>query len=160
MNNNNKFQLGRWQHLLALGFGAGLAPRAPGTFGTLVAIPFIMAFAALGTVWYLAFLLLGTVLGIYICGKTAEDVGEHDHGAIVWDEVIGFALTMLLVPLSVQSLLIGFLLFRLFDIVKPWPIRWFDLRVHGGLGIMLDDILAAVPAWLILQLLFYYQLLN
>ncbi|MDX1538097.1 phosphatidylglycerophosphatase A [Arsukibacterium sp.] len=155
-----KFQLSRWQHLLALGFGAGLAPKAPGTFGTLVAIPFIIGFAALGFIWYLAFLLAGTVLGIYICGKTARDVGEHDHGAIVWDEVIGYALTMLLVPLSVQSLLIGFLLFRFFDILKPWPIRWLDRRIHGGLGIMLDDLLAAVPAWLILQLLFYYQLLN
>lgn len=158
--NNTKFQLSRWQHLLALGFGAGLAPKAPGTFGTLVAIPFIIGFAILGLVWYLAFLAVGTALGVYICGKTARDVGEHDHGAIVWDEVIGYALTMLLVPLSVQSLLLGFLLFRFFDIVKPWPIRWFDQRVHGGLGIMLDDLLAAVPAWLILQLLFYYQLLN
>jgi len=157
---NIKFQLKRWQHLLALGFGAGLAPKAPGTFGTLVAIPFIIFFAALGLVWYLAFLVAGTLLGIYICGKTAKDVGEHDHGAIVWDEVIGYALTMLLVPVSVQSLLIGFLLFRFFDIVKPWPIRWFDQRVHGGLGIMLDDLLAAVPAWLILQVLFYYQILN
>ncbi|WP_214000176.1 phosphatidylglycerophosphatase A [Arsukibacterium sp.] len=155
-----KFQLGRWQHLLALGFGAGLAPRAPGTFGTLVAIPFIIGFASLGVVWYLAFLLAGAVLGIYICGKTARDVGEHDHGAIVWDEVIGYALAMLLVPITAQSLLIGFLLFRFFDILKPWPIRWFDKRVHGGLGIMLDDLLAAVPVWLILQLLFYYQFLN
>lgn len=155
-----KFQLRRWQHLVALGFGAGLAPKAPGTFGTLIAIPFIIAFATLGLTWYLFFLVAGTVLGIYICGKTAQDVGEHDHGAIVWDEIIGFALTMLMVPLSVQSLVLGFLLFRFFDIVKPWPIRWFDRRVHGGLGIMLDDLLAAVPAWLILQLLLYYQLLN
>lgn len=155
-----KFQLSRWQHLLALGFGAGLAPRAPGTFGTLVAIPFVIALAALGLIWYLAFLVAGTVLGIYICGKTARDVGEHDHGAIVWDEIIGFALTMLLVPVSAPSLLIGFLLFRFFDILKPWPIRWLDRRIHGGLGIMLDDLLAAVPAWLILQLLLYYQLLN
>ncbi|MBV2128037.1 phosphatidylglycerophosphatase A family protein [Arsukibacterium indicum] len=155
-----KFQLSRWQHMLALGFGAGLAPRAPGTFGTLVAIPFVIALAALGLVWYLVFLLAGTVLGIYICGKTARDVGEHDHGAIVWDEIIGYALTMLLVPVSVQSLLIGFLLFRFFDILKPWPIRWLDRRIHGGLGIMLDDLMAAVPAWLILQLLLYYQLLS
>ncbi|KKO44154.1 phosphatidylglycerophosphatase [Arsukibacterium ikkense] len=158
--NKVRFQLSRWQHLLALGFGAGLAPKAPGTFGTLVAIPFIMAFAALGLTWYLAFLVAGTVLGVYICGKTADDVGEHDHGAIVWDEIIGYALTMLLVPISVQSVVAGFLLFRFFDIVKPWPIRWFDQKVHGGLGIMLDDILAALPAWLILQLLLHYQLLN
>ncbi|MDX1678599.1 phosphatidylglycerophosphatase A [Arsukibacterium sp.] len=155
-----KFDLTRWQHLLALGFGAGLAPRAPGTFGTLVAIPFIIGFSALGVSGYLAFLVVGTALGVYICGKTARDVGEHDHGAIVWDEVIGFALTMLLVPVSWQSLLIGFLLFRFFDILKPWPIQWLDRRIHGGLGIMLDDLLAAVPAWLILQLLVYWQFLN
>lgn len=155
-----KFQLRRWQHLLALGFGSGLAPKAPGTFGTLVAIPFVVGFAALGLTWYLAFLVAGTLLGVYICGKTAADVGEHDHGAIVWDEVIGYTLTMLLVPISIQSVLLGFLLFRFFDIVKPWPIRWCDQRVHGGLGIMLDDLLAAVPAWLILQLLLHYQLLN
>lgn len=157
---NSLFDLTRWQHLLALGFGAGLAPKAPGTFGTLVALPFIIGFAALGHYWYLAFLVLGTALGIYICGKTALDVGEHDHGAIVWDEIIGYALTMFLVPLSWQSLLIGFLLFRLFDIVKPWPIGWVDKKVHGGLGVMVDDILAAVPAWLILQILLYYQFLG
>ncbi|KKO50011.1 phosphatidylglycerophosphatase [Arsukibacterium sp. MJ3] len=158
--NNVKFQLRRWQHFLALGFGAGLAPKAPGTVGTLVAIPFIVAFASLGVIWYGLFLAVGTLLGIYVCGKAAKDVGEHDHGAIVWDEIIGFALTMLLVPLSVQTLLAGFLLFRFFDIVKPWPIRWFDKKVHGGLGIMLDDLLAAVPCWLILQALLHYQVLS
>jgi phosphatidylglycerophosphatase A len=157
---NVKFQLRRWQHFLALGFGAGLAPKAPGTVGTLVAIPFIVAFASLGVIWYGLFLTVGTLLGIYVCGKAAKDVGEHDHGAIVWDEIIGFALTMLLVPLSVQTLLAGFLLFRFFDIVKPWPIRWFDKKVHGGLGIMLDDLLAAVPCWLILQALLHYQVLS
>mgnify|MGYP003633761507 CR=1 FL=1 len=157
---NVKFQLSRWQHFLALGFGAGLAPQAPGTFGTLVAVPFVIVFSSLGLYAYLAFLVSGTLLGIYICGKTAQDVGEHDHGAIVWDEIIGYGLTMLLVPVSWQSLLLGFLLFRFFDIVKPWPIRWFDQRVHGGTGIMLDDLLAAVPAWLILQLLVHYQFLN
>lgn len=146
-----KFQLSKWQHFLALGFGSGLAPKAPGTFGTLVALPLVWLLSLAGMAWFVGFLVLGTLLGVYVCGKAAADVGEHDHGAIVWDEIIGFTLTMLLVPVSVLSLLIGFALFRFFDIVKPWPIRWFDQRVHGGFGIMLDDLLAALPALAILQ---------
>ena len=150
-----KFQLNKWQHFLALGFGSGLAPKAPGTFGTLVALPLVWLLSLAGTVWFVAFLVLGTLLGIYVCGKTAADVGEHDHGAIVWDEVIGFTLTMLLIPVTLTTLLLGFVLFRFFDIVKPWPIRWFDQRVHGGFGIMLDDLLAALPALAILHGLLY-----
>ncbi|CAM5192145.1 phosphatidylglycerophosphatase A family protein [Alishewanella longhuensis] len=146
-----QFQLTKWQHFLALGFGSGLAPKAPGTFGTLVALPLVWLLSLAGTGWFVTFLVAGTLLGIYVCGKAAADVGEHDHGAIVWDEIIGFTLTMLLVPVSVTSLLLGFALFRFFDIVKPWPIRWFDQRVHGGFGIMLDDLLAALPALAILQ---------
>ncbi|GHG63997.1 phosphatidylglycerophosphatase A [Alishewanella longhuensis] len=147
------FQLTKWQHFLALGFGSGLAPKAPGTFGTLVALPLVWLLSLAGTSWFVAFLVVGTLLGIYVCGKAAADVGEHDHGAIVWDEIIGFTLTMLLVPVSIMSLLVGFALFRFFDIVKPWPIRWFDQRVHGGFGIMLDDLLAALPALVILHAL-------
>jgi len=150
-----KFQLNKWQHFLALGFGSGLAPKAPGTFGTLVALPLVWLLSLAGTAWFVAFLVAGTLLGIYVCGKTAADVGEHDHGAIVWDEVIGFTLTMLLIPVTLTTLLLGFVLFRFFDIVKPWPIRWFDRRVHGGFGIMLDDLLAALPALAILHGLLY-----
>lgn len=156
----HKFNLKQWQHMLALGFGSGLAPKAPGTFGTLAAIPLILLFAMLGDLAYLSFIVCGSLLGVYICGKAAADVGEHDHGAIVWDEIIGFALTMLFVPLSWLTLVLGFALFRFFDIVKPWPIRWCDRRVHGGLGIMLDDVLAAIPAWLILQALVQYFTLG
>lgn len=149
------FQLTKWQHFFALGFGSGLAPKAPGTFGTLVALPLVWLLSLAGTTWFIGFLVAGTLLGIYVCGKTATDVGEHDHGAIVWDEVMGFTLTMLLVPITFATLLLGFVLFRFFDIVKPWPIRWFDQRVHGGLGIMLDDLLAALPALAILHGLLY-----
>lgn len=155
-----QFQLSKWQHFLALGFGSGLAPKAPGTFGTLVALPLVWLLSLAGTGWFVAFLVAGTLLGIYVCGKAAADVGEHDHGAIVWDEIIGFTLTMLLVPISLTSLLLGFALFRFFDIVKPWPIRWFDQRVHGGFGIMLDDLLAALPALLILHSLVYLGWLS
>jgi len=155
-----QFQLSKWQHFLALGFGSGLAPKAPGTFGTLVALPLVWLLSLAGTGWFVAFLVAGTLLGIYVCGKAAADVGEHDHGAIVWDEIIGFTLTMLLVPISLTSLLLGFALFRFFDIVKPWPIRWFDQRVHGGFGIMLDDLLAALPALAILHSLVYLGWLS
>ncbi|GGW50550.1 phosphatidylglycerophosphatase A family protein [Alishewanella tabrizica] len=154
------FQLSKWQHFLALGFGSGLAPKAPGTFGTLVALPLVWLLSLAGTAWFIAFLLLGTLLGIYVCGKTAADVGEHDHGAIVWDEIIGFTLTMLFVPVSLGTLVLGFVLFRFFDIVKPWPIRWCDQRVHGGLGIMLDDILAALPALGLMHLVLYLGWLS
>lgn len=155
-----QFQLHKWQHFLALGFGSGLAPKAPGTFGTLVALPIVWLLSLAGTSWFVLFLVLGSLLGIYVCGKTAKDVGEHDHGAIVWDEVMGYTLTMLLVPVSLSTLLVGFVLFRLFDIVKPWPIRWFDQRVHGGFGIMLDDLLAALPALAILHGLLHFGWIN
>lgn len=155
-----KFHLAKWQHLLALGFGSGLAPKAPGTFGTLVALPIVWLLSFAGTAWFVVFLVAGSLLGVYVCGKAAADAGEHDHGAIVWDEIMGFTLTMLLIPVTFTNLLIGFVLFRFFDIVKPWPIRWFDRRVHGGLGIMLDDLLAALPALGILHTLLYFGWLT
>jgi phosphatidylglycerophosphatase A len=102
---------------------------------------------------YAVFLLSGFLLGVWICGKTARDIGVHDHGGIVWDEFIGFWLTMFLAPPGLFWLLSGFVLFRVFDIVKPWPIRWFDRHVHGGFGIMIDDVLAGVMAWICLQLM-------
>lgn len=140
-------------HLLAFGFGSGLMPKAPGTFGTLAAVPFYLLMAQLPLAGYLAVLLLVILAGIPICGRTSRDLGVHDHGGIVWDEFAGFFLTMTAVPLAWQWVVAGFLLFRLFDILKPWPIGWLDRRVGGGLGIMLDDLLAGGFAWLVLQLL-------
>ena len=148
-----QFNLKKWYQFLALGFGSGLAAKAPGTFGTLAAVPLVALLLWLGNVYLLSFVLLGSVLGVYLCGQTAADIGEHDHGAIVWDEIIGFGITMLWLPLHWQTLLAGFVLFRLFDIVKPWPISWLDKKVHGGIGIMLDDILAGVAALLLMHLL-------
>lgn len=147
------FNLKKWYQFLALGFGSGLAPKAPGTFGTLAAVPLVTLLMWAGNVYLLAFVVLGALLGIYICDRTAKDVGVHDHGAIVWDEIIGFGITMLWLPLHWQTLLLGFVLFRLFDIVKPWPISWLDKKVHGGVGIMLDDVVAGVFALVALQLL-------
>ncbi|TFH74803.1 phosphatidylglycerophosphatase A [Gammaproteobacteria bacterium LSUCC0112] len=140
-------------HFLAFGLGSGAAPHAPGTFGTLAALALYLVLPAMPPVVYLLFLLAGFVLGVWLCGKTAQDIGVHDHGGIVWDEFIGYWLTMFLAPPGLVWLLCGFVLFRVFDIIKPWPIRWFDRHVHGGFGIMIDDVLAGVMAWICLQLL-------
>ncbi len=140
-------------HLLAFGFGSGLAPKAPGTFGTLVAVPLYVLMADLSMTLYLALLLVGSLLGIWICGRTSEDLGVHDHGGIVWDEIAGYLLTMAFAPPGWIWLLVGFLLFRFFDILKPWPIRWLDRQVAGGFGIMLDDLMAGIYAGLVMLLL-------
>jgi phosphatidylglycerophosphatase A len=139
-------------HLLAFGFGTGLSPYAPGTFGTLVGIPFVLLMAPLGLVAQLALVVAGFLLGVYVCGESARRLGVHDHGGIVWDEVIGYAVTMLAVPAEPAWLLAGFALFRFFDIVKPWPIREADHSLKGGVGIMLDDVLAGIFAGAILYL--------
>lgn len=139
--------------LIAFGFGAGLSPKAPGTAGTLVAIPLFCLLATLPSAAYLAVVALAALAGIPICGDAARRFGVHDHQGIVWDEIVGYWITMALVPVSPTSLVLGFVLFRAFDIFKPWPIRWADRHVGGGLGIMLDDILAGIAAWVVLQLL-------
>ena len=139
-----KFNLCNKVHLLATGFGSGLAPVSPGTFGTLAAVPFYLMFVYSPTWVFWLFTLITCLVGPYICGKAADDIGVHDHKAIVWDEFAGFFITMCLVPFSWINVVVGFALFRFFDIIKPWPISFLDKKVHGGLGIMLDDILAGV----------------
>ncbi|MCL1140159.1 phosphatidylglycerophosphatase A [Shewanella pneumatophori] len=143
-------------HFLALGFGSGLAAKAPGTFGTLAAIPLFLIMAPLSLPWYVALTLLSVFAGFYICDKASKDMGVHDHGAIVWDEVAGLLITMIAAPAGWQWLVIGFALFRFFDILKPWPIRWLDAKVHGGFGIMIDDVLAGIFSLLCLQGLAHY----
>lgn len=148
------FKLSHPVHFLALGFGSGLAPKAPGTFGTLAALPVFWLAMSLDNLYYLVLLLIMSVAGVYICGKAAKDAGVHDHGAIVWDEIVGFMITMYLIPVSWGSVLVGFALFRFFDILKPWPISYIDKHCHGGLGIMLDDIVAGIAAWACMMLIF------
>lgn len=150
-----QFKLSNPIHFLALGFGSGLAPKAPGTFGTLAGIPVFLLAASLMPIAYISLVLLMSVAGVYICGKAAKDAGVHDHGAIVWDEIVGFMITMFLIPISWQSLVLGFVLFRLFDIFKPWPISYLDKHCHGGFGIMIDDIVAGIAAWACMMLIFY-----
>ena len=140
-------------HCLALGFGSGLAPRAPGTFGSVVGVLLHLGLAPLDWPAQLASLALLFLIGIPLCARTARALQVHDHPAIVWDEVVAMALVLVLADGSAASLAAGFALFRLFDIGKPWPIRWFDRHVHGGLGVMLDDLVAAVFAAALLALL-------
>ncbi len=135
-------------HFLAFGFGSGLVPKAPGTFGTLAAVPCYYLLQFLSVSNYLWILLATTLLGIYLCGESAKKLKTHDHPGIVWDEFVGFFITMTAIPCTLVNLIIGFCLFRLFDILKPWPIKWIDKKVSGGIGIMLDDVIAGVFAWI------------
>jgi len=140
-------------HFLAFGFGSGLSPFAPGTAGTLAAIPLYLLLVQLPLWGYVVALLLMALVGIWICGESSRRLGVHDHGGIVWDEFAGYLLTMLAAPAGWGWMVVGFCLFRLFDIWKPWPIRLVDRDVPGGFGIMFDDILAGIYAWIALQVL-------
>jgi phosphatidylglycerophosphatase A len=150
-----QFMLSDSSHVLALGFGSGLAVKAPGTWGTLAAIPLWLLISMLGFCAQLGVVVVAFILGIAVCDRTTKNLGVHDHGSIVWDEFVGFWLTMLFLPAGYISIFIGFVLFRLFDIVKPWPIRAADRHVHGGFGIMLDDIIAAIFAGASYQLVVF-----
>jgi phosphatidylglycerophosphatase A len=139
-------------HFLSLGFGSGLSPFAPGTFGTLAAVPLYLLLAQLPLTYYLLAVLAAFAIGVYLCGYTSAALGEHDHSGIVWDEFVGFWITMIAVPATWQWILAGFVLFRLFDIVKPWPVKVADAKMKGGFGIMFDDVLAALYALIGLQI--------
>ena len=142
-------------HILAFGFGSGLAPFAPGTFGTIMAIPIYLLMLKLSLPIYLLLVAIVCVMGIWICDKSSEMLGVHDHSGIVWDEFAGFFITMIAAPAGWIWIIAGFALFRLFDIWKPWPISWLDKKVEGGLGIMLDDIVAGIYASICLQLIHF-----
>lgn len=145
-------------HFLAFGFGSGLSPKAPGTLGTLVALPIYYFLAQLPLIAFLRVLLFMTIAGFWICEVAERDSGVADHAGIVWDEIVGYLWTMCFITFSWLNVLLGFLLFRLFDICKPWPIHWLDQRVKGGIGIMVDDILAAAYAGLVLKAIETYFL--
>ena len=132
--------------LLAFGFGSGLSPKAPGTVGTIAAIPLWYLLVQLPPQTYVVVVAICVIIGIFICGSAADKLGVHDHGGIVWDEFVGFWITMAFLPVSYVSVLVGFILFRLFDIFKPWPISWLDKNIGGGLGIMIDDVVAGLAA--------------
>lgn len=155
IENINRTVLTHPVHFLAFGFGSGLAPVAPGTFGTLMAVPLYLLLAQFSLVPYLIFVVLVCIVGIWICDKSSKLLGVHDYGGIVWDEFAGFFITMIAAPEGWLWVVIGFALFRLFDIWKPWPILILDEKVKGGFGIMIDDIVAGVFALICLQLIVF-----
>lgn len=138
--------------LLAFGFGSGLVPKAPGTAGTVVAIPLYLFIAQWSLVHYTLFIVFAGLLGIWVCAVASRQLRSHDHPGIVWDEFVGYWITMWAVPLDWRWILAGFVVFRLYDIAKPWPISVLDRKVGGGLGIMVDDALAGVLACLTLHI--------
>lgn len=137
-------------HFLAVGLGSGMFSKMPGTMGSIAAIPlwFLFAFIpdlAYGDLIYWLVMLIAFILGCYVCDKTSKDTKTHDSGHIVWDEFIGMWMTLFFIPhITILWIITAFILFRIFDIIKPWPIRWFDQKVHGGIGIMIDDVIAGI----------------
>jgi phosphatidylglycerophosphatase A len=140
-------------HLIALGFGSGLSPVGPGTCGSLLALPLAWALTLLPLASAIAAVVVFVVGGVWVCGESARRLGTHDHPGIVWDEIAAMCLLALLVPRGILWLGLGFVAFRVFDIAKPWPIRDLDHRLRGGLGIMLDDLAAALFAAAVVRLI-------
>jgi len=138
-------------HFLAFGFGSGAVPKGPGTAGTAVAMVIYVLLPEMGPVSQLALIVVSFAFGVWLCEKTSNDLGVHDHGGIVWDEFVGYWITMFMAPQAWFWPLVGFALFRVLDIFKPWPVNWADREVKGGMGIMLDDVLAGIMAALCIQ---------
>lgn len=142
-------------HFFAFGFGSGLMPKAPGTFGTLAAIPIVFLlqhYFSLST--YIIVTVIASIGGLWLCGYTAKALGVHDHPAIVWDEIAGYMIAMIALPFTWYNVLGAFVLFRFFDIYKPGPIGWCDKNLSGGAGIMVDDLLAGAASAIVLHLLY------
>ncbi len=139
-------------HFIAFGFGSGAVPFAPGTFGTLMAIPFYLLMQPLPHLLYLFLLILITVASMWLCDKVSKEINAHDHSGMCLDEIVGYLVTMFSAPQGITWMVAGFLLFRLFDIWKPWPIRYVDEHVKGGTGMILDDVLAGVYSLILLRL--------
>lgn len=145
-------------HFLAFGFGTGLAKKAPGTWGTLAGLAVMPLLYMLPLLLALLFIGLASVFGFWLCGRVADDLGVHDHGGIVWDEMVGIWITLILLPNTWVWWVLGFALFRALDILKPWPISLLDRHVGGGLGIMIDDMLAGLIAAALLYALWWADL--
>ncbi len=146
----------RFSYWIAFGFGSGLTPYAPGTWGTLAAVPLYLALSTLPGWLYLSIVVAAFILGVYVSSIVTRELGVEDFSGVVWDEMVGYWLTMLFIPVHWIWMVLGFVLFRFFDILKPFPIGWVEKRVQGGFGVMLDDVLAAIPAWMILKCLYHY----
>lgn len=129
----------------------------PGTFATIAAIPLYLILVKLPLWGYLVITLFLNLIGIWLCGTTNRDFNTDDHPAAVWDEIAAFLIVMIHVPPTWYYITIGVILFRIFDIFKPWPIRWVDKNIHGGVGVMLDDVIAAIFSWILLQILIRFM---
>jgi len=141
---NWKFLFSHPAHMLAFGFGSGLARKAPGTFGTLVAFPMYWFLAPrLSDAFFLLILVWLFSFGVWVCDVTGKALGVADHGGMVWDEIVSFMLVLFFTPPGWAWSLMAFTLFRFFDIIKPAPIKYYDSHWHGGFGVMFDDLLAA-----------------
>jgi phosphatidylglycerophosphatase A len=151
-----KALLKRPSSFIAYGFGSGLAPKAPGTVGTLAALPSYWLMQDWPLTIYLASVFLAFMAGIWLCQRTVDWIKEDDPSGVVWDEIVGYLVAMSFAPDGWEWMLTGFVLFRFFDIVKPWPVSWADNRLHGGLGIMLDDVVAGTYVIAILQILYIF----
>lgn len=139
-----KFVKRKIAHFIAFGGGVGLSPIAPGTFGTLIAFPLYWLFNYfLDPIHFLILIDILFIIGIWACGITGKTLGAHDHGGMVWDEIVAFLLVLYFIPDEWTWQLAAFLLFRLFDIAKPQPIKFYDSKLRGGFGVMLDDLIAA-----------------
>lgn len=136
---------------LAVFFGAGLAPKAPGTMGTLATIPLALLLMWLGPLYHMAFVIVLTPIAIWVSELYEQARGGHDHPEVVIDEVVGFLITMTWLPITWQSFLFGFVLFRVLDIFKPWPIGMMDKKIPGGIGVVVDDVAAGLIANVVLQ---------
>jgi phosphatidylglycerophosphatase A len=147
-----RFLFAKPAHFIALGFGSGLSPKAPGTAGTLAAWLLFPLLASLSGTEFLVFVLSGFVLGVIVSDRTGRALGVPDHGAIVWDEILPFWVVLYFTPDTLAWQTAAFVAFRFFDIVKPQPIKWADSKVKGGFGVMLDDVIAAGYTLLVLAL--------
>jgi phosphatidylglycerophosphatase A len=154
-NPDFKFLLSHPAHFFALGFGSGLAKKAPGTFGTLMGFPLFWLISNYSLSAQLLIIAALFLIGIYFCGETGKDLGVADHGAIVWDEIVAIMLVLTITPLSYFWWFVAFCLFRLFDIWKPYPICYFDAKLKNGFGVMFDDLLAAIYAILVLKFILW-----
>jgi phosphatidylglycerophosphatase A len=142
-------------YFAAFGLGSGAMPFAPGTFGTLLAIPFYLLLEPLPLLAYISFVIFFIVASSWICERVSRQIHEHDHPGMCIDEFAGFFVTMIGAPHGCPWVVLGFLLFRLFDIWKPWPIHVMDEKIHGGIGMVLDDVAAGIAAMILLQLLHF-----
>ena len=148
---NFKLLISHPAHFFGLGFGSGLAPKAPGTFGTIVGLPLFWLISGYALNVQLIIIAALFIIGIYFCGKTGKALSVADDGAIVWDEIVAIMLVLAFTPFTWLGWLVAFCLFRLFDIWKPYPICYFDAKLKNGFGVMFDDLLAAIYAILVLK---------